>query len=155
MNTTLALARPFHGSHYTLTANLEGITEDEALTWPKEGGNCINWVLGHIVYTRKVAMSEFDGEKVPDDDPYTCYISEFQSGEPVEAKEHEADFLPLERLITDLHATQEPLLKAINAVDTSNAELVETLATLGFHESYHAGQVGLLRRVLGKEGKIK
>lgn len=155
MNTILALTKPFQNSYYTLTANLDGITEEEALTWPENGGNCINWILGHIVYTRKSALADFAGETFSDDDPYTCYISEFQSGEPVNAKDHETDFLPLERLVADLNATQEPLLEAINAADTSDADLVDTLATLGFHEGYHAGQVGVLRRVIGKEGKIK
>jgi uncharacterized damage-inducible protein DinB len=31
----------------------------------------------------------------------------------------------------------------------------EALAVLQFHEAYHAGQVGLLRRLLGKPGVIK
>jgi hypothetical protein len=31
----------------------------------------------------------------------------------------------------------------------------DALSRLNFHESYHAGQIGLLRRIAGKEGAIK
>jgi hypothetical protein len=33
--------------------------------------------------------------------------------------------------------------------------LGETLFVLQFHEAYHAGQTGLLRRMAGREGVIK
>lgn len=36
-----------------------------------------------------------------------------------------------------------------------NGNVGERLAFLQFHESYHAGQVGLLRRLLGKDGVIR
>ena len=38
---------------------------------------------------------------------------------------------------------------------TDKMTVGEQLAFLGFHEGYHAGQVGLLRRLLGMSGAIK
>jgi|GEM_PF-4157679 len=34
-------------------------------------------------------------------------------------------------------------------------DLLEQLTFLGFHETYHLGQIGLIRKLLGKEGAIK
>jgi hypothetical protein len=64
---------------------------------------------------------------------------------------------------------QEPLVRAISAlppeVMTSkpprpftgdpNETVGSNLATFVFHESYHVGQTGVLRRVVGKPGVIK
>jgi hypothetical protein len=37
----------------------------------------------------------------------------------------------------------------------ANGTLGDKLGFLQFHEAYHAGQIGLLRRLVGKEGKIQ
>jgi len=36
-----------------------------------------------------------------------------------------------------------------------NQSLGSKLAVLQFHEAYHAGQLGLLRRIAGKKGAIQ
>ena len=54
-----------------------------------------------------------------------------------------------------LAAVSEPELSA-PAPDKSAADTVgETLFVLQFHEAYHAGQTGLLRRMAGHDGAIK
>ena len=69
---------------------------------------------------------------------------------------------PLTEILADLRRTQERLLGRLGRL--SDADLAEPvkdgtvgsqLAFLHFHEAYHAGQVGLLRRLLGKEGAIR
>ena len=35
-----------------ININLEGITQEESLLSPEPGGNCINWVLGHMLISR-------------------------------------------------------------------------------------------------------
>ena len=34
-------------------------------------------------------------------------------------------------------------------------EKIKSIVGLAFHEAYHAGQIGILRRVIGKEGVLK
>jgi uncharacterized damage-inducible protein DinB len=77
--------------------------------------------------------------------------------------------LPIEELRRRYNAMQEPLVKAISAMPAEllaskpprsmTGDLNETvgsnLATFVFHESYHVGQTGVLRRVAGKPGVIK
>lgn len=47
-------------------------------------------------------------------------------------------------------------MKAFNENDLKTSiEQSEEVAGLGFHEAYHAGQIAVIRRVIGKEGLIK
>lgn len=43
-------------THYTLTRNSAGISHEESLRSPQPGGNCLNWVLGHIVVHRNYIL---------------------------------------------------------------------------------------------------
>jgi hypothetical protein len=51
-----ALAKVFEFSHMALTRNLEGITHEESVRPPDEGGNSLNWVLGHLLYYRNTVL---------------------------------------------------------------------------------------------------
>ena len=54
--------------------------------------------------------------------------------------------------------TQPPLLEGIEYLEqhpTEDGKLEGTIAFLNFHESYHCGQIAILRRMLGKESIIK
>ena len=35
-----------------LKINLEGLSQEDSLIAPSRGGNCINWVVGHVVTAR-------------------------------------------------------------------------------------------------------
>ena len=48
----LELATGFAVSGWVLLANLEGISDEESVVQPKEAGNCVNWVAGHILMAR-------------------------------------------------------------------------------------------------------
>jgi len=47
----------------------------------------------------------------------------------------------------------EDKLKEIDLRDDN--EKYRMVTFLAFHESYHTGQTGILRRIIGKEGAIK
>ncbi len=54
--------------------------------------------------------------------------------------------------------TQPQLLEGIEYLEqhpTEDGKLEGTIAFLNFHESYHCGQLAILRRMLGKESIIK
>ena len=44
--------------------NLAGVTHDESLAHPPGGGNSINWVLGHLVWTYEGALPLLGREPV-------------------------------------------------------------------------------------------
>ena len=64
--------------------------------------------------------------------------------------------IPFEELRERYDRSQEKLIETIRNFDFSNdIEKAKRIQFFGFHEAYHCGQLGLLRRIVGKEGAIK
>lgn len=131
--------------------NLKGITPQESFFQPQRAGNCVNWVLGHIVATRNQVMKIIDEPPVWTEEEAVPY----RRGSAPLTDERVA--LPLSRMVTDLLASQEKLLTKLQHISPEemeepleNGTVGEQLAILQFHEAYHAGQLGILRRFLGK-----
>lgn len=58
-------------------------------------------------------------------------------------------------LISMFERTQEILINRLESVDFSqSSEILKKLFFYCFHETYHCGQFGILRRILGKKGAI-
>lgn len=164
MNTkttsTDALNMLFGINYAVLKKNLAGVTHEESLIQPGGGGNCLNWVLGHIVATRDNAMQLLEQEPVWSKEIAGIY-------ERGSAPLHDgSNAQPLEKILADLDRSQGRLVEGLSKVsepelsapapDKSAAETVGgTLFVLQFHEAYHAGQTGLLRRMAGHQGAIK
>ncbi len=159
--TNIDALRMLFGINYqVLQKNLEGVTQEDSLLQPFGGGNCLNWVLGHIVATRDGALQLLRQEPVWSKDQAANYR---RGSAPIRDG---AQALPLEKIVADLGQSQERLLAGLGQVteselsapgpDRSVAETVgETLFVLHMHDAYHAGQTGLLRRMAGHEGAIK
>jgi uncharacterized damage-inducible protein DinB len=150
------LLRLFEAGHRTVQANLEDISHEESMRAPAGGGNSLNWVLGHLVATRLIVASLARGEPMGDDEIHSVYNGqEWASFDPARA-------YPLERLVALLDQSQESLRAILPGLTDERlaqpallGTVGETLAFLTFHEGYHSGQLGVLRRTLGKPGKIK
>lgn len=151
-----ALAYQFTMTGRALGLNLEGVTHEESLVRPTAGGNSINWVVGHIVASRPPILDLISATPVRLDEAYRNYARGSTGNVPP------ANVLPLPRMLDDLAATTEALRARLLAMPegdfrapSRNATLGERLAFLAFHENYHVGQVGLLRRLTGKPGAIR
>jgi hypothetical protein len=146
-----------------LHANVEGVTQEESLVRPEPGGNCLNWVVGHLVAVYNNALPLFGQERVV---------------EPAVLKRYDRGSAPLTdpAEATDIGELMRLWDQAAARVDAGIATLVpETLeqpapfspsgdpsetvgslvATVLFHQGYHAGQTGVLRRIAGHAGAIK
>ena len=55
--TATLLRQRFQMNHWAAHANLQGISHDESLVHPEPAGNCLNWVLGHVVATRNGVLT--------------------------------------------------------------------------------------------------
>jgi hypothetical protein len=144
-------------AHIALERNLEGITDEEALISPRPAGNCANWLVGHLLWTREMVHgllaipSAWPSELGPHD-LYRRGATEFVPAQAVS----------LTRLRSALATSQEQVMSALGTISaprleeraTETSTVGERLAFLGFHEGYHVGQVGLIRRLLGKAGAI-
>ena len=158
--STDALNLLFGINYDVLKKNLDGVTHEESLIQPAGGGNCLNWVLGHIVATRDYAIQLLNQAPVWDQEIAGAYQ---RGSEPLRDGSNAQSF---EKIVADLENSQSRLVAGLSkvsepdlnapAADQSAAETVgETLFVLQFHEAYHVGQTGLLRRIAGHEGAIK
>lgn len=136
-------------TYRALSLNTENITQEESLVFPEPGGNCMNWMLGHILEHRNKLLALINQEPLWNKETVTCY----KRG--ADAAAEKENFLQWQQLLNYLNLTQELLLKTLKEKEISEADKIKSFAQLLSHEAYHAGQTGLLRRVLGKEGKIK
>jgi uncharacterized damage-inducible protein DinB len=152
MNADLLLNQ-FQASHSVLRRNLDGIPHEESLKAPRDGGNSLNWVLGHLVSTRNLVLDLLGQSSVITPEQAVVYRGE--GGDP-------SRFLPLDDLKLALERSQEAIVSGLKQQTAEGlntpaygSTVGEMLAVLSFHEGYHGGQIGLLRRSLGHEGVIK
>jgi uncharacterized damage-inducible protein DinB len=144
--------------HSLVKANVGGVTHEESLQQPEPAGNCLNWVLGHLVATRSAFLRGLGGEPVWTQEecrPYDRHappIGDDSAATPL-AEIWKAYDLSQERLLTAVAGlTPERLVAPVPAeLRGGPAKTVGALlAFLGVHDAYHTGQTGVLRRLLGK-----
>jgi hypothetical protein len=128
------------------TAN---ITHGESIQTPSIGGNCIHWIVGHLVVARCNFLMFLNIPSIWDWPICKLFIP--GSGPTVES----ADQLRFSRILADLDRTQDQLQAALNRTESSDLELAkkdktvaEHLAEYALHEAYHAGQLDLLRQAV-------
>jgi hypothetical protein len=153
----------FRYTAFVFKGNLEGLSDADALRQPEPAGNCINWVAGHIVRSR-AGIVQVTGAAPPfEPDLYLRYK---RSTDPLTAAD---GAIPLSRMREDFAATGEPLAAGLAGLNDAMLaapapyspggnpdETVGTLLVgLAFHEAYHTGQLGILRRVAGRPGVIR
>jgi uncharacterized damage-inducible protein DinB len=149
--------------NHIVELNTGDISHEESLITPPQGGSCLNQVLGHLTRTRNLALRSM-GQQPPyameELDPYDDRTGVAFSRDKA---------LPFSELRRRYNSLQEPLVKSIGRMSAQalaappdrkmtgapNETVGSQLATLVFHESYHVGQTGLLRRIAGKPGVVK
>jgi uncharacterized damage-inducible protein DinB len=150
------LTRILNYNYRALKINTDDISHEESLVRPDSGGNCINWVLGHILTSRNGILKMLGEPNMPDIEHYSQYA---RGSETVIDS---SNAVPIEQLLENLQESQKRLENALNNLSAEDMEkptekstVGETLEFLQFHETYHIGQLGILRRVAGKDGAIK
>ena len=164
MNSTTitrdTLKKLFGISHQVLKKNLDGVTHEESLLQPDADGNCLNWVVGHILSTRNSALRMLNQPTFWKQEEADLYK---RGSEPIKDGSRALNF---KKMASDLDRSQELLMTGLSEIsdtqlnspcpDPSIGETMEeAFFIMQFHETYHAGQTGLLRRITGKEGVIK
>ncbi|ASE61733.1 hypothetical protein H3Z85_21490 [Chryseobacterium indologenes] len=129
--------------------NIEGITHEESMIFPNGEANCMNWVLGHLLYVRNGLLNVLGDQPVWENEKFSFY------NRGVLAVDRKDEFLNFEELKSYLKQSQDKLDAKFNSIEKFNQDQIKDLATLCFHENYHSGQLGYIRRLLGKSGAIK
>jgi uncharacterized damage-inducible protein DinB len=159
MKTQESLGQHFGLMYQVAAANVDGITHEKSLAQPAPGGNCANWILGHLTQVQNGVMRLVNEQPVWESEQLA------RAGfDPITGPGNAIDWATLKDRFL---GSRERCLKAISALsDRSLDETVphpfggtcsraELLNTLAFHQTYHVGQLGMSRRAAGLEGAIK
>lgn len=149
-------------THKAVRLNVDGLTHADSLMQPTSGGNCLNWVVGHLLYVYNEMLPLVGESRVMEPSALKRYArGTAPLRNPAEALEltelMRAWDTAAERLDAGLAGLTSEALDA-SAPFSPNNDPKETvrslLAVVSFHQAYHAGQTGLLRRIAGKPGAI-
>lgn len=144
-------------NHYCIEVNCKDISHKDSIIEPAPGVNSLNWIMGHIILSRNSIFKLLNKPSIwpaNHDEPYKRGSSLNQNAD---------NFLDFNQLVQDFDKTQNLLKKYLGELTLEDFEkpvneketLAQSLGFLQFHESYHVGQTGILRKLLGKEGAIK
>ena len=150
------LATLFSLNVQVLKINTQGLTHEDSLIQPAPAGNCINWILGHVAVTRDQALALLGGKPAWTDADKALYI---RGSKPMTDG---PKAIRMDKIMADIERSQEALLGALLrqtpeslAASDGQGTVADKLAMLHFHEAYHTGQIGLMRRLVGKDGAIR
>jgi uncharacterized damage-inducible protein DinB len=159
MTVQQLLAHQFGMMYGTAARNLERMTHEHSLVQPGTGGNCANWILGHLVNVQNGVMQVVGAEPV-----WQSEELKRAGFDPIIEPDNAIDF---DTLKDRFLASREQCVTAIAGLSdealaqelpdpfggvTTRAQL---LSVLSYHQAYHVGQIGIIRRIAGLEGAIK
>jgi len=152
---TVAAQFRFHEG--MLARTVEGFEEADWLHRPGEANHAL-WILGHVAATRRYLLRRL-GEKVDEEEWEKAFGQGNRPGDKLEPapaaliKDVQSMGAQLEMRIRSLtlEETEAPIEKPMPDGSKTRAGMVRFLL---FHEAYHLGQLGLLRRIRGKPGVI-
>lgn len=152
------LVRLYERTHWVIVKQTDGLTHSDSLLQMRFRGNCLNWVLGHIIAYRDKVLEVLGETPIFTESEMSLY----QRGAAPIMDGKSA--VPLEKLLKALDESQERIMAALNEVtpdrldakaDEGNERTVrDRIEFLQWHETYHVGQLEILRQLAGKDDAI-
>ena len=147
------LALIFKLNNNLIARSLDGLSDEDVWRQPSGSGNPIGWIVGHLTETRAGVLSEMGMS-------FDCGWSRvFQRGSALQNRTGypartaiESAWKATHAAMRDAfaHVTNERLVGPVSRRPVPGVEhLIDLIAFCGFHESYHVGQVGFIRKQLG------
>lgn len=144
----------------TLLQQTEGLSHEDSLIQPQPGGNCLNWVVGHLVWCMADMLTAV-GEDLPTD---LLDLSHYEYGsEPI--KKQEEGVYNLRELINHFTNLTRLFTKKLEQIDESAFD--ETIPFFQgptrrgyvlffdlYHNTLHLGQLEQLRNLAGRTEKL-
>jgi uncharacterized damage-inducible protein DinB len=141
-----------------INRQLRRLTHDETLIQPPFQANCMNWVLGHVLTGRDGILDMLQLPKVLSAEELEIY----NRGSSALTSSNLAS--PLDSLKARLEQSLGQIATAIENMPQENLQvnvdfggkgpLGGEIAFLLWHETYHTGQLELLRQVAGKNDQV-
>lgn len=156
MTAAETLSQYYGIAYRVILRQTDGLTQEDSLVQPPFRGNCLNWVLGHIINGRNAALKYLGGDPVWSEEINKRYD---RNSEPIAGDAE--NILPLPQLLHDLEVSQERIQAALQQITPERLATVidedtleEQVRFLHWHETYHVGQLELLRQLAGKNDKV-
>ncbi len=146
------MGQSYASTHWLIKKHAKGLSHADSVIQSPFEANCFNWVLGHILAGRHEVLSHLGGPTLWNEEEIALYKT---GSAPIT----EADQgLVLGRLLADLDETQELIVERLEQVSADElAEIVATrfgerpmgqhISGLHWHETYHTGQLEILREL--------
>jgi uncharacterized damage-inducible protein DinB len=136
---------------------LDALPDEDFWRRPEGGGNPIGWMLGHIAGARFNLLNRLG------DPAKTGWGNIFARGMPLAEAQTYPSRAALQEAWTGTHGRMRDAFASVtpqtlaeklgrNIGPLTDPTVGETITFLAFHEAYHAGQMGYLRRLLGHAG---
>ena len=148
------ISQSYASNQWLIGKLTEGLTHADSLAQPPFKANCLNWVVGHILSGRSEALNYLGATPFWSQEEAAHYVT---GSSPITGDDQGLSF---ERLLSDLDLSQKRIEAALAEIsDEALAEVVDTrfgprpvgehVASLHWHETYHLGQLELLRELAG------
>ncbi|MHB9031740.1 MAG: DinB family protein [Anaerolineae bacterium] len=141
-------------------AQTAGLTDEQCLLQPPFRGNCMHWVVGHILSNRSEILETLGAEPIltPAQHKRYGYGSEPICG-PEEGLFTISQMLSMledsqVRLETALNNASETLLAEPRTLGPFKMTCAELVLFLFRHDCYHTGQTEILRQLAGTNDKV-
>ncbi|HEY9122243.1 MAG TPA: DinB family protein [Brevefilum sp.] len=137
-----------------------GLTTKDSLLQPQPGGNCLNWVMGHLVVNLVEILEVLEVEVAEDVPDLTRYRI---GSEPILGEE--AGVLALDDLVDIYEQLTNKIVDRLSQMNEADFEeeidFWQAKSRRGyvaffyfFHNTYHLGQLEYLRNLAGKTEKV-
>lgn len=157
--TSISLIRQFQFNQMTLSRLLSDVSPQKSLNPAGPDGKCLNWIVGHIIFARGELLSILGSEP----DWHKVHMAVYgERGVGMFTVKNAKPLPDLQRLLDQsLTMLTEVLPKVGAALNepcdqlphvSKGGTVADRVGTYACHEAYHAGQIGLMRRLLGKPG---
>lgn len=160
MHDPEVLAEVFSRNQWVINEQTKSLSHTDSLLQPTMRGNCLNYVLGHMLANREKIMDILSLNPLMTTEQTARY-----GYDSAPVLEDGPDVIPLDEMVALLAKSGELLAAAIKALTpedlTQEVKLGESTATIGqrieffgWHDTYHVGQTEYLRQLAGTNDKV-
>ncbi|MBN2043581.1 MAG: DinB family protein [Anaerolineales bacterium] len=160
MHDPEVLANVFSRNQWVIGEQTKGLTHADSLLQPEPRGNCLNFILGHMLVHREKVMEMLDLKPLLTKEQFQRY--DF-GADPV--LEDGPKLIQLDELLAMLEKSAAMLVEAVKALapddlerdvklGSNTATLAQRIEFFGWHDTYHAGQTEYLRQLAGTDDKV-
>ncbi len=149
----------YRSNDRSIRRHAEGLSNEQSYLLPQFEAISLNWTLGHIVQYRVMAlttMGESFARDLGEGSPYwhdpTCVV---KPGDGRALEDLLADLGETGRLLEEvLSGASAEVLDGIIQTYFGDQSRLDFVGRLAWHETYHVGQLGLLRSLANPAGAL-